>query len=539
MQLLRLLRTVSYLKPVQLYGRAFRLVRWQTPDFAPAPPRRPAGGPWIEPVARPQSLFAPTHVRFLNQDGMIDATDQWNDPARDKLWLYNLHYFDDLNAQGRETRADWHRALMARWIAKNPAGTGNGWEPYPTSLRIVNWVKWVLQGASLERSWLDSLATQARWLQANLEWHLLGNHLLENAKALIFAGAFFDGAEAQRWLVRGLSVLDDQLKEQILADGGHFERSPMYHAIVLEDMLDLLNLARRYGVVGEDTTGRWRAVARAMRSWLGAMSHPDGGLSFFNDAAFGIAPTRAQLEDYASRLSLDPVSQVKGGITSLKESGYLRAASGDAVVLIDAAPIGPDYLPGHAHADTLSFEMSLGTERVIVNAGTSEYGNGPQRRFERSTAAHSTLELDGQDSSEVWSGFRVGRRARVNGVRAERQGELCRISASHDGYSRLFARRIHHREWALAPGRLLVRDRIEGPFVSAAARFHLPAGITAQVDGCMAQLALPSGRVIRLQSSQPLTLDNSQWCPEFGLRLSAPQIAINSSEPTLETVLTW
>src|SRR5262249_6854070 len=142
------------------------------------------------------------------------------------------------------SRADWHRDLIKRWIAENPPGAGNGWEPYPISLRVVNWIAWSLAGGKLDEVACDSLATQVRVLGASLEYHLLGNHLLANAKALVFAGCYFTGPEAEAWLTAGLSLLQRELAEQILADGGHFERSPMYHAIILEDVLDLVQLAR-------------------------------------------------------------------------------------------------------------------------------------------------------------------------------------------------------------------------------------------------------------------------------------------------------
>ena len=85
------------------------------------------------------------------------------------------------------------------------------------------------------------------------------------------------------------------------------------------------------------------------------------------------------------------------------------------MALLDVAPVGPDYLPGHAHADTLSFELSLFGQRVLVNSGTSQYEAGPERSRQRGTAAHNTVIVDGHDSSEVWAGFRVARRASSRG----------------------------------------------------------------------------------------------------------------------------
>ena len=240
----------------------------------------------------------------------------------------------------------------------------------------MNWIKYSLAGQHLAPAALQSLAVQARWLYRRIEWHLLGNHLLANAKALVFAGCFFSDAEADAWRRRGQMILDRQYREQFCADGGHFERSPMYHALALEDALDLINLARTYsGQIAEPEVN----LIKAMRAWLAAMTHPDGEIGFFNDAAQGIAPRHADLDVYAARLGLPALSCAQHDVIDLSESGYVRVAVGPLVALIDKAPLGPDYLPAHGHADTLSFEVSLFGQRVLVNSGTSLYAEGAER----------------------------------------------------------------------------------------------------------------------------------------------------------------
>ena len=147
-------------------------------------------------------MLGPEEFIFLRQEGRL-AEVGWDGPQREKLWRYNQHYFDDLNALGAADRAQWHLALLEDWVRNNPPGVGSGWEPYPTSLRIVNWVKWHLAGNALPEACVQSLAVQARWLRRRLEFHLLGNHLFANAKALCFAGLFFQGREADAWLRKG------------------------------------------------------------------------------------------------------------------------------------------------------------------------------------------------------------------------------------------------------------------------------------------------------------------------------------------------
>lgn len=518
--------TIKYLKPIQFYGRIwFRLVRPYI-DLRPAPPLRLLSDrDWMAPARRKASLVGPERFFFLNKT--YDLADSgWDDPSIEKLLRYNLHYFDDLNAQNAVVRSEWHRELLSHWVRENQPTVGTGWESYPTSLRIVNWIKWALEGNMLPPENVQSLATQVRWLSRRLEIHLLGNHLFANAKALVFAGLFFDGSEASTWLEKGLRIIDREVQEQILADGGHFERSTMYHALALEDMLDLCNVTTAFNdaipVRWQSTILGWRERVDAMRAWLAAMCHPDGEICYFNDAAMGIAPAPIELEQYAVRLGFPRRSTSIQRITHLMDSGYIRIEQDEVVAVLDVAPIGPDYLPGHAHADTLSFELSLFGKRVFVNSGTSCYGTSVERLRQRGTGAHNTVVIDGQDSSEVWAGFRVARRARPVGLRVICNGEII-VRCAHDGYRRLQGTPQHLRQWLFGKNMLVVEDHILGDFEHAEVRFHLHPSITLSdifIDsdrGCEILLKLPQGQDIHLSiEGGVLRKQITTWHPEFG-----------------------
>lgn len=500
------------------------------------------------PARRAPSLIGEGHFRFLNEDGRLSETG-WDDAAREKLWRYNQHYFDDLNASGAEDRRDWQVALIRDWIAGNAPGAGSGWEPYPVSLRIVNWVKWALAGNALSPAAMASLAVQARWLTRRLERHLLGNHLFVNAKALIFAGLFFSGDEADGWRDLGFRILVREFPEQVLADGGHFELSPMYHALALEDVLDLVNICACFAPALTDKqsrqAGEWRARVPAMIRWLEAMSHPDGEIAFFNDASIGIAPAKTELLAYAARLGFSQTSPL-GAFVALRDSGYYRLARGEAVLIADAAPVGPDYLPAHAHADTLSFEISLGGQRLIVNGGTSVYGGRPERLRQRGTAAHSTLVLDGRNSSEVWGGFRVARRARPFDVAASEDDHALRLSASHDGWRHLPGTPVHRRDWALAGDELRVVDEVSGTGSHAAdILFHFAPGITPvrHDDGTWRLCDDETGACLATVSCGPqASAIPSSWHPEFGTGIESRclRIAVSGTLPLRhETIFRW
>lgn len=469
-------------------------------------------------------LLAPQRFCFLNVERELGSGSAWNNPSWQKLWLYNLHYFDDLNADGGETRSTWHHLLIQRWIDENPAAAGNGWEPYPLSLRIVNWIKWALAGHSLPPQAVHSLAVQSRYLCGRLEYHLLGNHLFANAKALVFAGMFFQGAEADKWLRKGLHIVARQLTEQILPDGGHFELSPMYHNIILEDVLDLLNLLQTSPEAlrrqWESVCEPWRRCALSMLNWARTVTHPDGDIALVNDAAFGIASALTEIESYAGRLGVGERRRVDA-LTHLGDSGYINVRIGAAWALLDVGRIGPDYLPGHAHADTLSFELSVLGHRVIVDSGTSSYEENPERLRQRSTAAHNTVEIDGENSSEVWASFRVARRAYPVGLEMSNSNNIIRIRCAHDGYKRLRGRPLHRREWEFQKSGMVVSDLVEGAFGKAIARFHFhPECSLLRCDERSGAMSVGANCELRwsVEKGRGRVVE-STYHPEFGLSL--------------------
>lgn len=453
------LNTLRHLKPVQFYNRAWRRFHSPALRVAGLAAQREARHTWIEAVPAPATLISPDEFEFLGERHRIDTSGDWNNADWPRLWRYHLHYFDDLNAVGAGERRSWHLALMRRWCAENPPGSTPGWEPYPTSLRIINWIRfWLANPECCDPPLVQSLQLQAAFLYPRIELHLLGNHVLENARALLFAGTFFTGPDAQRWRERGKRVLREQLCEQVLEDGGHFERSPMYHLKVLLGLLDTINLLRTFGL--ECPPWLLEPVVR-MLTWASWMRHPDGQIPLFQDSYLD-APSSAECcMEYAARLDLplpaDPAPLVFG-----PQSGYARASLGPWTAICDVGGVSPDYQPGHAHAGTLTFELSVDAIRAIVDTGVSTYEAGDRRDWERGTAAHNTVKVDGEDSSEVWGAFRVARRARVTGVVCEHDVGGVQVRASHDGYRYLNRPVTHERTFRIKPTQCRVEDRLLG-----------------------------------------------------------------------------
>lgn len=543
-----LFHTVRYLKIRQLAYQVYYRVRKPRLKSSPEPVLRGGLAHWGAPNFLQPSTYDGRLFTFLGQTACLKGN--WNDPALPKLWLYNLHYQDDLNVKGSESRRVLCTEMVDAWIEANPPLTGNGWEPYCLSLRIVNWVKFFrrLDSRSIPSAWLYSLTQQAEALEQQLEFHILANHLFANAKALVFVGSYLGGAQGDRWLRKGLAILDKEMPEQFLDDGAHFERSPMYQGTLLWDLADLIELSRldqMQEVVKRSSD--WTQHFLKGLKWLELMMHPDGNISFFNDATFGISPGIEDLFDYARFLGLN----VSRWPQPIKLQGCLQKSSGYGIVewpyghrlLTDLAPVGPDYQPGHAHADTLSCELSLFGHRVLVNSGISRYGDDLERHMQRSTAAHNTVEVDQENSSEVWAGFRVGRRAKPFNVELLNSDNRVVLSGCHDGYKRLPGKVVHRRVWFAETGGLEITDELTGSFGEAIIYWHFHPNLT--VEPCLGgnncfNVRLPEGQIVVFEvDGGTVRLECGVWHPSFSVSQHNQKLLIKFTDPKITTRILW
>ena len=484
------------------------------------------------------ALFSGSNAgfRFLNTTKTFNGGDiDWKSAEMPKLWRYNLHYFDYLLGEDRSLESKCQ--LINHWIARNPSGIEDAWEPYTVSLRMVNWIKFFLlrNEADLEegnerlpmRDWIESLYQQAIWLEQNIEYHILANHYLKNGVALFFAGVYFEGVDADRWLRKGLEILRDELKEQFLADGGHFERSPMYHSICLVDYLDVLNLAKNSpAAISRDIADEFTGKVTAALDFLNGLCLPDGAIPLFNDSAFGIAPTPHQIFDYAEKVigykTPSPSSSLV--VSVFPSSGYYVCRKGGDMIIIDCGPIGPDYQPGHAHCDTLSYELAIDGRRVVVDSGVFDYERSQERVYARSTRAHNTIIVDGEEQSEVWGVFRVARRARPYKSHIEQVNDgSVLFKGAHDGYTRLPGKPIHWRSVTYdGKESWKIEDRLEGEGHHRIESYvHVHPDYQVVLKEASLQIVGSSGSSVAV--IEPMEMDHVNvgqgWhFPEFGLK---------------------
>jgi uncharacterized heparinase superfamily protein len=230
---------------------------------------------------------------------------------------------------------------------------------------------------------------------------------------------------------------------------------------VLSDLLEIQLLCAATGkrlACSELLSRKVHSMAQFLRGIL----HPDGEIPLFNDSALGGARAPAELLAWAESPAHSGAPS-DGPVTVFPETGYavMRDPATRSALIFDCGPLGPDYQPGHGHCDALSYELSLHGQRVVVDTGTSTYEAGPERSYERSTAAHNTVRLDDAEQAEMWASFRVGRRPRTGQIRDGAYGDCPFVSGEHDAYRRLGV--VHARTilWH-APNTWIVVDHFRG-----------------------------------------------------------------------------
>ena len=449
----RLYHTLRFLKyrqiRYQIWYRIRRLIR-KTIGFTYSVSYSRKGEPFsLQPFVNKNSCLEEGNVfTFLNQTVVFNS---WNETCYGKLWAYNLNYMDYLHQCGVsfEEGKKWIEIFIDD-IAENKVGL----EPYPIALRGINWIKFIskYQAQITEKEkqrWDATLYAQYKILLDNLEYHLLGNHLLEDAFSLLWAGLYY---RDEFFYLKASGLLKKELEEQILSDGGHYELRPMYHEILLDRLLDCVNVAKNnLRFSGQETLVHFlERKAEAMLGWLQVMVYRDGSIPLLNDAALNVAPGARELFAYAQRLGLS------WKCTVLKESGYRKFESQNFEWIIDVGQIGPDYIPGHAHADTFNYELRIQGRPFIIDTGISTYNPDATRFYERSTCAHNTVTVDNMNSSKVWGAFRVAERAHVVKLFEKKS----RVMGVHDGFWKLGI--MHERIFSFSNHAISIVDQILG-----------------------------------------------------------------------------
>jgi uncharacterized heparinase superfamily protein len=531
--LARLGRTVAHLRPGQVAHRARLRAQQAALRRFPEAGRQVLSGPGPAAAVGWPGAFHPVDARAPGRwprmaelrAGKItllglarELGDGWEHADAPRLWRFHLHYWDWAWGLAADPDRLAARAAFARlwrsWHVSAGLAHADAWHPYPAALRAWSWCglhRELAAGGDIEPDYVAALATHAGFLRRHLEHDVGGNHLIKGLKALAGLAVFFADERLLRLATRRLT---GQLARQVLADGGHYERAPAYHCQVLADLVDVADLLR---AAGRAPPGELTAAADRMRNWLGAVLTPDGRVPLLNDGY----PVDGELVAV-----LRPARAPDGPLLVLPDTGLVRAAAGGWHLLADVGSPCPPSLPAHAHADTFGCLVHVDGVPLLIDTGTSTYEPGPVRRYERSTAAHSTVQLDGTDSTEVWGVFRAGRRARVSGLSVRADSAGLSFGATHDGFRRLPGRPRHRRHWSLTESRLRVDDLITGRgWHEIVIRWQLAADAAVRIDGGTALVSGPAGAFrVAVEATDPvrLTAETRQVAAGLGSTADAP-----------------
>ncbi len=428
--------TIKKLKPVQVRHQVLKRICRKAVPKEQAPPHGVQNARIVIPELDADSAWLGRfdmeallqgRVCLLHECHRLDET--WQQPDAAHLWNYNLHYLEFLLALAAEYKASGREACKSRWMEIMDSWLGHAgqsrdaYEPYVISMRMVNVLAALELLGSLPDSFMQkvhaSLYSQYRHLIRSRELALLANHYFENLKAILIGSIYFGEPDIYR---KFFPLFLEQVKEQVLPDGMHFERSMMYHRIVLEGMLRVCTVQCSAGLFPDA-----RKLFPAVRAMAGAL-RIERGLSctpLFNDAGNNVAKPAASLAAACARIAgrekrnpEEKAARLGMGNTALPYAGYFRLDSGRYALLFDCGDIGPEYMGGHAHDDCLSFELYADGKPVFANSGTGQY-QGECRGFFRSAEAHNTVMIDDREPSQLWGDHRAGRR--ISGIKAEMQ----------------------------------------------------------------------------------------------------------------------
>jgi uncharacterized heparinase superfamily protein len=495
------------------------------------------------------------HNRFTFLNRTLELPDiDWNRRYESHLWNYQFHYFhhtlgaaNALRRRGDAAPMQHNQRLIESWIAGAKIGYSDGWDAYPISLRVVNWIyayalvsKAYDDRAFLQR-WRTSIYQQLAFLHEHLEFHLLANHLLKNAKALVIGGLFFaDDPRGQQWLATGERLLWREFEEQVLADGGHYERSPMYHALCFADFLECFALLREFkaqrGIAWEPQA--YVTKLQAMGQFLAAMTYADGTLALFNDSGNSEEAHPLPLLETARRI-LDLDLQLLPA--SFPDTGYYqwRSADGQEQMIVDAGPPAVTYNLAHAHCDLLSYELRLDGQTFIVDSGVHGYGGDKFREYCRSTRAHNTVMFDGREQSEVWGTFRMGRTAKLLRVEVNQVNNKEQAWDLRGAYHPYYERALKHerRLQRLQNGEWRIEDRaIDGKVEWAQSFIHLHPNVTIKKNNNLSVECHLGRRTVLIEPFAATTVEiirgqeaplQGWYFPDFGIAQPSPTICFS------------
>ena len=404
-------------------------------------------------------------IEFLNKKEQLRLPIDWNISSVSRLWRFNLHYFSWVRKFiNTSHEKGFFKDILQRniflidsWINFNLENYGDGWHSYTLSLRVRNWI-WLFRSFPdlITDRIKEVLWVQINWLYENREYHLGGNHLLENLITLILGSLQFDGLIPDLIFSECMRELEEELQKQILPDGGHEERSCSYHLSLLQNLVEL-GLAIQNS---KNIRPIWLFKSiKLMSEWAYKVKLNRNNYPRFNDSIYSeeiniekiINLSFSYLDQYIylsksdlflfllcldtfkknknfklETTSLKKVSFKLPKILDLEETGWsILRPDKSWEIIFKSGESGPKHLLGHSHSDLYSFDIFYKGKLLIGETGTSQYQFSSIREYERSAESHNIMQfavakclniekiINWHQPLEVWNSFRVARKPKI------------------------------------------------------------------------------------------------------------------------------
>ena len=465
----------------------------------------------VESIDKPNA-FKEGQFKFLNES--IDyKKDCWWLGSQTYLWHYNINYFDFINSSSLcpETSTkfinDWIDCYKKNKYAK---------DPYPASLRLVNWVKFFSKNQDkLDSNIISSIYKQASLLYRTIEYHIAANHLLTNAKALLFCGFFFDDENSKKFIIKGLKILNKEIDEQFFIDGCHYERTPSYQTVMLEDLLDIYNLLSKKTdncYIPDRFIQKLKQKIKNAYKFTAMISYKNKYICLFNDSSkVSTVNLRHLKKYYFSLIGEDQESLPPSPF--LSASNFLIYELDDSKFISSCGPASPDYQPGHFHDGIFAFELFHKGKKLITNLGVSTYEKSIQRLNEKSLAFQSTFSVESKNANEIWSAFRLARRSQVKKI-FESPDEF---SFSQNGFDKIHHIGIHTRTFKFKGRKISINDILSSKNTyNCCSRFFVPKIFEITRDKNCIYLERKGEKYIKIKSQNKITVSNKIVPIDFG-----------------------
>lgn len=470
---------------------------------------------------------------FNNINYKIDKN--LNANTKDKLWIYHLHYFDFLNSKKIDSKTKIKK--INNWINIQNKIFDERYDPYPLSLRLVNFIKFSIENDYYNKKFINSIYNQFTFLKKRIEYNIQGNHLLTNLKAIIFSSIFFRDNFNINLDITILRTLKNELNNQFTSNFFHKEGSLLYQRIILEDLFDIYLLIKNSNI--KIPYNFLIIFIKGIYKSSYYLYFSNFKINHFNDSFIR--------KDLTSENKL--FKKIKKEFPDIQindeyfiSNNWIIYKKFDYKMIINSFDNFLYYQPGHIHASLLSFELEIKKIKVFSNRGVSTYADNLKRKIERSTRSYNTLQINTDNIHDTWKSFRIGRRAKIIDSQIKSISNKIFISLSHNGYYQAY-RTYHKRNFILEENKITIIDSLNKDFKSSKqnvkVRFYPDKNAILKIIDSKNILMNVNNLTLNLSFSNKFHIRNTYISKGINSKFRSKVITLPYIEQELITKISW